>query len=503
MRCPNCNTKNKDSSLLCDTCGFPLDKVSSSSSRQSNKNQGTTAASSKKSGDALHDKFEKKPQEPCAKKNNPFGDPTEGLQEFSSSFNPSAPNVPSPISNDNQEESSFKYQYAHYSRAAYQAKQNVDVQMESEEEHTNEEPEDEQGSEIEQQDMQENTSSLDPVKQDNDNPDSTIRMPRVESEPASKSTDFKSSSTVSHSMRINPGLIVGILVVIACAIAVYLFVFGPLSGREVPDVVGMTSANAQTALEKDHFKSKILEVKSDEEEGTVLLSDPSPHSRAPEGSEIVLHIATTRTIPTVVGLPEKEALSLLKQSGYDRIVTVREKSPDEENIILSITPNQGDRAKSNIEITIVVSEAYRVPNVMGMDIEEARNLIAEEGFEPNVIYVDSTEHSPGTILGTTPEIGAKVNEGEMITINVARPRGVELIGLSQSYLAPGSIVNIGGTEYQIDSQGSFSYLGNDAVSYSITGRPRTVLAGEVVFASARTLSGQIQWSPTNQVMSIS
>ncbi len=497
MRCPNCNTENKESSLLCEACGFPLDKVASAPSRQTaDERDSDLGHDINKNNDAIKQESKTHSNQSEVKQNNPFGDPTEGIQSFSGSFD-----LPSNAKQEHDSPSSFSNPYAQYSRSAYQKKQKSEDEK-SEEVLDKEEPK--QGESIEeQQDIpQESSPSYEP-QTDNNDPQSTIQMPRIESEPAPKSTDFKSSSAVSGGMRIKPGIIIGIIIAVACAVAIYLFAFGPLSGREVPDVVGMNAANAQSALEKEHFKSKILEVKSDEEEGTILLSDPSPHSRAPEGSEVVLHVATTRTIPDVLGKEESEALSLLKQNGYERIITEREKSPDEENIILSITPNQGDRAKSNVEITIVVSEAYRVPNVMNMDIEAARTLVADEGFEPNVIYVDSNEHPPGTILGTSPEIGTKIKEGDMVTINVARPRGVELVGLSQSYLAPGALVNIGGTEYEIESQGSFSYVGNDAVAYSVTGRPRAYLAGEIVYASSRTLSGQIQWSPTNQVMSIS
>jgi len=145
-------------------------------------------------------------------------------------------------------------------------------------------------------------------------PGYTMKMPRVENEPAEKNRDFIASSTVpkkSHAKVI--AIVVGIVAAIAAIVGV-TFALGMWGGKTVPDVVGMTETDARAILEDSSFAVRATQVKSDDTEGLVLIMDPASGSRAPEGSEVVIHVATARLIPDVVGKTSEEALALLADS---------------------------------------------------------------------------------------------------------------------------------------------------------------------------------------------
>ena len=333
-------------------------------------------------------------------------------------------------------------------------------------------------------------------------PGYTMKMPRVENEPAEKNRDFIASSTVpkkSHAKVI--AIVVGIVAAIAAIVGV-TFALGMWGGKTVPDVVGMTETDARAILEDSSFAVRATQVKSDDTEGLVLIMDPASGSRAPEGSEVVIHVATARLIPDVVGKTSEEALALLADEGFENIVEKKVKAEGDEGIVLTVSPETGTRAKASAPIEIGVSEAYRVPDVSGMYWDDAFAAVKDAGLVAQVVYVNTDYYPEGTIIGTTPEAGTVVSEGDLISINIAQSRATLLTQLTQNMLVPGGTVTVNGYNFTIDSVGAVNYVGNDTVAFTFTGRPYVSLLGEVIHASSQTVNGQVVWSPSNEIVSI-
>ncbi len=296
----------------------------------------------------------------------------------------------------------------------------------------------------------------------------------------------------------------GVAVVAAALVAVVGFALGFWGGIAVPNVVGMDQAQAESTLEEAGFAPKALQVKSDEIEGRVLVMDPGAGSFAEEGSEVVIHIATARTIPDVVGQNVEEALRMLSEAGYGNVKQTVEYTDQPEGTVLSISPGAGTRAKSSMEVSITVAENYKVPDVAGQSQDQAMETVRSAGLAPYVLYIDTDQYPDGTVIGTDPEAGTKVTAEASVAVTVARVRGVELTALAEQALAPGSTVDIGGVSYQIESLDSVSYQGDDTVAFSVTAKPFVTFFGETLFASAsQAVSGQIVYNSANEVVSIS
>ena len=181
-----------------------------------------------------------------------------------------------------------------------------------------------------------------------------------------------------------------------------------------------------------------------------------------------------------------------------------QKSDGDENVVLEVSPEQGTRAKSNAEVVVKVSEAYRVPNVSGLGLDAAMDAISDSGLYPEVVYIDTDQFLDGSIIGVNPEAGTKVGKGSTVSISVARARGIELVGLTESMFSKGNTVTIGGVDYEIESVISVSYEGDNTVAFTVTGRPKITFFGETLYASSsQTIAGQITWSDDNEVVSIS
>lgn len=336
--------------------------------------------------------------------------------------------------------------------------------------------------------------------------DNTMQMPVIDSAEQSRARDFRVAPEAdkgARKRRIAAGVAIGV-VVIAAAVAFITWSMELWGGIAVPDVTQMTAAEATKVLEDEGFIVRTTQVKSDETEGLVIITDPTAGSRAEEGTEVVIHIATPRLVPDVIGRNADEAAAMLKESGYENVTYEQVKSDKDENLVLSITPEPGTRAKSTTGVVVQVSEAYTVPDVTDMTVDEALKAIEAEGLESTVIYIDTTQYPDGTVLGTEQEAGAKVKSDTVVALNVARARGAELIALSQEYLAAGAEVNIGEYEYRIENVTTLEYVGDDTVSFTVTATPFMYFYGDLVYASSQqTVTGNIVWNENNEIVSVS
>ncbi len=332
----------------------------------------------------------------------------------------------------------------------------------------------------------------------------TMQMPRIEGDEAPRSKDFLASSTTkqNNKKKIIIGAIAAV-VVIAAVIAFATYQMQLWGGKVIPDVRGMTEADATSVLEESGFEVRSTQVKSDDTEGLVLLMDPNAGARANEGDEIVIHIATARTIPSVVGKSEKDAQAAFADAGYENVTYAKEHSDEPEGTVLSVSPEAGTRAKSSIAVTVKVAEPYIVPDTSSMGLDACINAIQSAGLGYDVAYVDTQDYPDGAIIGTEPVAGTKVKHDTVVVIEVARARGVQLVQLTKNMLTPGSTVTIDGVSYEIESVGNVSYVGNDTVSFTMTGKPFTYFMGQYVVLDSREVTGQVVWTADNGVASIS
>ena len=281
----------------------------------------------------------------------------------------------------------------------------------------------------------------------------------------------------------------------------YLEIWG---GKSIPDVVGQSEENARYTLESRGFTVRAELVKSDDVDGIVLLTDPASGSRAQAGSEVVMHISTSRIVPKVVGLLQEEAEVLLRAEGFNAFTFVPVKSNDNEGLVLSIDVEQGERALSNTPMTIEVAVPYTVPAVESLTQSEAIALLEAEGYKVVIRPHYSEEMKEGIAVSTEPQVGMELKSGETVTLYVSKSRARELIDLTWSYLSSASDFSINGLSYQVSSIDSIEYTGENTVTYTITARYYEThywfgFEAETRYGDFETLTGTITWSDSNEI----
>ncbi len=275
-------------------------------------------------------------------------------------------------------------------------------------------------------------------------------------------------------------------------------------GKDIPDVVGESEANAQFVLEQKGFTTRTMLVKSDEVAGIVLLTDPASGRRAPEGSEVIMHISTPRVIPEVVGLAEDEAKALISAEGFTKVEYTYVKSNDEEGRVLSIKPDPGTEQKSGVAIVVEITQAYTVPETTGMSKDEAKGVLEAEGYSVSIQWHYDENAVENTAYVTDPVAGTKLNSGSEVTLYVNMKRSTVLVSETKAYLNSQSTFSIGGTNYEIKSVDSVSYLGDNLTQYTITARPFETYYWFGSIADTRygeygSVTGIISWNDSNQI----
>ena len=303
----------------------------------------------------------------------------------------------------------------------------------------------------------------------------TMELPRLDDQPAPRQKEYRAPD--ANEKKRGKGKIVAIVLVLLLALAGgaagVTYQLEMWGGKMLPNVVGRTQSDATSLLEQKGFKVRAMQVKSDETEGIVLLMDPGAGARQEEGTEVVIHVSIARTIPAVVGIQRDEALQLLEDAGFEKVEVITQKTDEPEGIVLAVTPEAETKAKASAVITLTVAVPYVVPDIANMSWDEAVAALEAEGFVVQSAYVYDDSVKDGTLLGTSPAAGEKVSAGATVTINISTARGAELEAAAQSYLSSVGSINSGDADFVIESVGSVAYQGNEIVSFTVVGHAVT------------------------------
>lgn len=333
-----------------------------------------------------------------------------------------------------------------------------------------------------------------------------------ETKPVVSETKSKDDKKPESKSKRLPGskiaAIVALVVVLAAGVAGGVTYQMELwGGKIVPDVTGMTQADATYMLQNKGFAVRSTTVPSDSTEGLVLLMDPGAGARQQEGAEVVIHVSTSRTVPKVVGSSQDSVLKALSDNGFENVDVQLERSDEPEGTVLSVSPEEGEKAKASTSITLKVAQAYTVPDVSGMSYNQAVQAIKDAGLSSTAVYVYSETASEGAIMGVEPAAGSKVPSDTVVVVSLAKSRASELTAAARSYLTSTTLTASDGSSFTVSSVDSVSYQGNDTVAFTASGKASksvSVLGQTIsVAGNSKQVSGTITFDSSNNVASVS
>lgn len=129
---------------------------------------------------------------------------------------------------------------------------------------------------------------------------------------------------------------------------------------DMPSLSGLTKEQAELDLQKLGLEAEFVEESSPEPAGTVIRQSPSADAVA-KGSTVTVTIAKSETVvsikvPSVVGLTEEEAQSVIASAGFKNIAVVKVPSSKvTEARVSHVVPGEGRTVRSDSNVVLVVS----------------------------------------------------------------------------------------------------------------------------------------------------
>jgi len=162
-------------------------------------------------------------------------------------------------------------------------------------------------------------------------------------------------------------------------------------------------------------------LRDDSEASSTMDTTTAPVGSTTETTETTAS-AATKTVADVTGSTLSEARSRLEQA--DLRVRFRRVASDRPRAeVLQQTPAPGSRVPPSTIVVLVVSggpERISVPRVIGLNADEAAEILTDARLRPETRPVESTEPE-GTVVSQVPRAGVEVGSDSIVRLEIATP----------------------------------------------------------------------------------
>jgi serine/threonine-protein kinase len=182
---------------------------------------------------------------------------------------------------------------------------------------------------------------------------------------------------------------------------------------------------AKRALENDGFTvaDPVEEASDDVPEGEVISQNPEAGEQAEKGSEIELTVSSGPgevTIPQLTGFQYKEAKALLESDKYGlEVKRNNQESSAPENEVINSNPPGGTEVAEGSTVTLLVSQGQAtVPNLVGMDVDDAEDALQDAGLKSSTSEEPSAQPE-GIVTAQSVPQGQQRPRGSTIELTVS------------------------------------------------------------------------------------
>lgn len=153
-------------------------------------------------------------------------------------------------------------------------------------------------------------------------------------------------------------------------------------------------------------------------EGAVAALEPPPGTVLPVGARVEIVISKGSppvTLPDLAGRSVDDARRILDEAGLT-VGEVREVFDAEvDNGLVSGTdPGEGTEVGAGGTVTLLVSNAVKVPSMLGRSVGSAREELTRLGFDVEVRQVADSDRS--VVIGQSPGAGRRAHQGSTVTL---------------------------------------------------------------------------------------
>lgn len=233
---------------------------------------------------------------------------------------------------------------------------------------------------------------------------------------------------------------------------VSLTVNGEAEQVVVEDVKGYKQQDAYDALKALNLSPKIQAVADDDTAvGYVLKTDPAAGSTVSTGTTVTIYVSSgpsteSALIPNIVGYQYSAAKEELEAAGFVVTTEYDDESDKDENTVLSVSPNEGEKAKKGSVVTVTVSSGkgaqkdvyYDIPLPGGVSDDLTMKIYVNGTLiETRTVNPSTSPYSNMTFTGKgRANLVITLNDQQYITAEIDYTTQSINVTSQQSYATP-------------------------------------------------------------------
>ena len=193
----------------------------------------------------------------------------------------------------------------------------------------------------------------------------------------------------------------------------------------VPDVVGLLVDDARQVLFDAGFNFELTFESRDDVPANIVFAQQTISTTA--GPQVAVRLSVSagvaETVPNVIGETQASATSIMQGLGYS-VLVVATTSPQEAGTVIGQNPAPGAALAPGQVVELSVSggpEVVPVPDVEGLDLVTAINLLLEAGFaiDEAQLAEPSAVVSEGLVVRTVPAANTLLAAGSRVALVVS------------------------------------------------------------------------------------
>jgi eukaryotic-like serine/threonine-protein kinase len=206
----------------------------------------------------------------------------------------------------------------------------------------------------------------------------------------------------------------------------------------VPNLVGLSEADAGKAIDTAGLTAVVYDVPSAEPKGFVVAQEPAAGERTARGSRVRINVSTgaqegeeaereppsTVTVGDYVGQTRKDATAAIRRAGLKPDPKYVPSTQPADTVVAQ-SPKPGKTVERGSGVRINVSKGPKpkpdkgVPNVVGKDEPTATAQLEAAGFVVEVVQQDTEDPAQdGIVLEQSPPAGQRAPGGATVTLVV-------------------------------------------------------------------------------------
>ena len=194
----------------------------------------------------------------------------------------------------------------------------------------------------------------------------------------------------------------------------------PASGSTVPELTGLTPAEAQSLLRREGLDiGQIQRESADAPLGTIIAQSPAAGSQASRGSRVRVTVASEVRIPDLRTLTREDATRTLEESSLALGRVAEESSSQPNGTIIKQWPLPGVPAAAGDQVDITVAKGQTVPDLTTLTLNDARTRLRDAGLRPGRVESRVSDRRRGTIIEQRPAANATVSPGIAVDVVLA------------------------------------------------------------------------------------